>query len=824
MAEDKSHLYFQNPIESTAVFKQKPRPPGKKPIELPKYYEGMKDEFRRCMTKFTSDRLSRVRARNRNIQIPHIDYIELTFFGPFDSTAFVPKYRQDFGFVPIKYSLFNTKVLFAINDETRFVQFFKELETFISTVDHSGELPYNVNIRFIKGFRLLTNDNIKEYDQNYGYIRFNLVESEEIFTNIILPVEGQLVIYLQQYNFRFELSPDSRTIQIWNIADSDVEAIISNFDIVHSVNSSATGIIGPSAFNLPNRDFGFNLILPDDNDPIIGILDSGIANVNALRPLLKNTNAEFDLTGTGSLVDNYDGGHGHGTGVAGLAAYGSKLIPTVSGDKKADAWLISLKIFEENTPRVSDNAILDLIRRAYSEKSVNIFVLTVTESISKKANEAFSAFAYSLDKLSHELDILICISGGNISSDYLFNALGQPIHNYPLNFLEEFANIKSPAESMNNFCIGACAGNFETGITSGISLDKDFPAVYSPKFHYDKEGIISSKQWNKHLLKPDLLYYGGDIDATLQTNDPGISHFSGRPGIFYGKGPGTSYSAPLIANLAARIKKQYPLLRMQSIKALILNAANSPKVGNHFSRLDKKVFGKLVGQGIPSTQEAIFSSPNSVTVVLEDVISPDTIKCFSVEIPAYLLDKRNKLGVLDITATICYTFEPVLNNQMVYCPVHIAFGIFNNLALESTDTITNEEGEEKTVYTGINGNSTKEISVRGQGWSEDYYNKRKLLSNVQKSWWSYQKSDIDENDNIFKLAVNCKRHKLLSQSQLTKYNFGHKFSLVLNFKERPLGGEFGGSLYDELQALNEFNLFTDLDADLDNTGEGIAEA
>lgn len=822
MAEKKPHLHFRNPVEGTVQFKQRLRNVTQTNDGLPKYYDRMKDEFRTCISQFNADRAERIQNRSASITVPHIDYIKLTFFSSFDSEKFVPRYRQNFGLVPIKFDLFNTQAIFAIENETNFQSFFSDLQSFLNADEHTGELSYNVDVRFIKKFTLLTNREIKSYDNYYDVALFNLVDSEEIFTTHILPIEKGLLAYLTQQNIRHEIIFDNRTIQTWGISETEINNIISNFDIIHSVNSSLTGVIKPGAFNTPIRDFGFTLAPPQVNAETIGILDSGIANITALRDLIKNTNTEYDLKGSGSLIDNYDRGHGHGTGVAGLATFGSKLIPDHTGSKQADAWLISLKIFEENTPRSSDKAIIDLITQVNSDKGVRIFVLTVTEMTSKKKNESFSAFAYALDKLAHEKDILIFISSGNIGIDYFFDNSNAPIHSYPLDFHHDYTNIKSPSESMNNISVGACAGNFETGINSGISLDKDFPAIYSSKFHYDFEAAgLSKNQSNKHVKKPDVIYYGGDFDSSLVTSDPGIKTFSARSGIFYDKAPGTSYSAPLVANIAACILNNYPSLRTQSVKALIINSAKHPKLGNSFDGLSKKALFNLIGHGIPNYEECIKSNDNSVTVILEDEISPDTIKSFEIKIPEYLLEKQNKQTVLDITATLCFSFEPILNNQMTYCPIHIGFGIFKNLPLEEVTNLVDENGVEKAEMTGINGNTTDEISFKPtQTWSEDYYYKRKLLSNTQKVEWIYNKTDISDNGNVFKLAVNCKRHKLLSVVQKEKYNTPHKFSIVLNFKEKPLKKQFAGNLYNEMEAINDFNLITNLD----NEGEAIAEA
>src|SRR5690606_8262674 len=113
----------------------------------------------------------------------------------------------------------------------------------------------------------------------------------------------------------------------------------------------------------------------------------------------------------------------------------------------------------------------------------------------------------------------------------------------------------------------------------------------------------------------------------------------GRIGEFFAKATGTSYSAPLIANLAAKILNVYPALRMQSVKALIINAASTPNLATFFDNLPKPVTHHILGYGIPEIKESIFSDDNSVTIVLEDEILPDRIKSYPIHIPEYLLTK-----------------------------------------------------------------------------------------------------------------------------------------------------------------------------------------
>ncbi|HBX51342.1 MAG: hypothetical protein A2275_08130 [Bacteroidetes bacterium RIFOXYA12_FULL_35_11] len=812
--KNNSHLHFNNPQEGVVEYKQKTRVVTRDDDGLPKYYQHMKDTFRNCTANFNSDKNTRHQNRNNTLRLPqHIDYILINFFGPFDIEKFTNRYKQNFGLVPVKFELFNSLGLFAIDNDNLFNNFFRELQTFQRTNDHTGNLPYNVDIRYIKDFRLLSDSNIISYRQLYDSAFLNLVDVTELFHDRIHPIEESLKTYLHRNNITFIHNQENKTIQIWGASQALINEIIANFDIIHSVNSSLAGVVAPGSFNTPIRSFGFTLVPPSPDAPVIGILDSGISSNTPLNAIVKNANNEYDLTGTGSLIDNLFNGCGHGTGVAGFAALGSQLITNHTGNKQADAWLLSIKILDTNSPRVSDLEIINLIRKAHEEYGVRIFVLTVTENDSKGDNEPISAFAFNLDKLAYELDILIIISAGNISQDYFIDQnSGTARIAYPDDFIQQWSNIKSPSESMNNLAIGSCAGNFENEINTGIAVDNDFPALYSTKFNYDFESdILSSKQSNKYLNKPDILYYGGDWDNSLDCSITGLKHLSAKTGVYYDKNTGTSFSAGLIANIAAKIIYRYPSLSMQSVKALLISSAFVPKFNSFYNNFSEKFAQRIIGNGIPVINECLHSTDNSVTIIIEDEISPDRIKSYPLHIPEYLLSKTTKSTVLDIKATLCYSFEPLLNNQMAYCPIHIGFGILKNMNLN--EWTTNTEG--KQIPHGLNGNSAENIKIKnGQGWSEDYYFKSKLLSNVQKMELVYNIENISGNDNTFKLAINCKRHKLMNEEQKNHFNRSYKFSITMNFQERPVKNLLEGNLYYELFAVNTLEAITDLEAEL----------
>src|SRR5690606_27278031 len=95
------------------------------------------------------------------------------------------------------------------------------------------------------------------------------------------------------------------------------------------------------------------------------------------------------------------------------------------------------------------------------------------------------------------------------------------------------------------------------------------------KGHYQYELLKGRAKVNKTLFKPDLVMAGGDYcyrDGRLtDIGDGSMLLLSADPTESYYRSLGTSFSAPLAANIAVRIQKLYPSIRASSIKALMLN-------------------------------------------------------------------------------------------------------------------------------------------------------------------------------------------------------------------------------------------------------------
>ena len=441
--------------------------------------------------------------------------------------------------------------------------------------------------------------------------------------------------------------------------------------------------------------------------------------------------------------------------------------------------------------------MIDAIRRAHEEYDVKIFVLTVTWVEHKLTHEQPSGYTYALDQVANELDILIFISTGN--RDNLFQPVGTGLLDYPNHFSDELSNIKTPADSMNNISVGAVADDLQEQEFEGFSIDESYPAVYSRKNNLDwTDESLKRTLVNLQLIKPDILMPGGDFDKLTNEDIYGIQVLSSDVGSFYNKQPGTSYSAPLAANLAARMLKQYPsITNMQTIKALLINSAKEIDLGPEFESLPKRTRTAVSGRGRPKENSALYSDDHRVTFIIEGEIRPEKMEVFELRLPDYLNALYKDRSLLKVSATLCFSFDPVPNNHLAYCPIHFAFGFFRNVPVEE---ITNRK--------------QKEVRLK-EGWTEDYYFGDKILSNTQKVNFVISKPDLVSEDNLIRLGIHCRLHKHLDADRIAINNRLQPYSLAISIEENTLEEKREHSLYDELIAINRLEAIGEIDIDLE---------
>jgi len=811
VSDKRSHLFLKNTATVLAGYREKARGGSAKPDEKEsgdsdsESEETDNDDFtldltvmHQCGHAFESQKFHR--HQKRTLQgLQHQDYVVMRFAKPVPAGV-LKTLRKGLGLLNLYAENYHQKLTFAMADSRLFERFLTACQT-QNPSDIQLSESLTEALKTLQDFHLLsTQDRLQISSKkmtNFTQANFQIFDSVELFEHE-QQMREQLFAYLDQQAQDYSYIREAHLLELYTQDLDFVERLLDNFDIIYTVQGIRAGVVGPDAYNQPKRSYDFTL-QSNGQEPVIGVIDSGISGQTPLKSILIDDHT-FDLSHTHALTDEED----HGTAVALLAAVGERFYQQQERERltqlsfQTDARLLSIKIIAAKASGLPYQDLLNLIRRAYKTYQVRLFTLTICQETPMQDHALASPHAYLLDSLAAELDILICISAGNRS--YFLTPQSQL---YPDLFEESLSNLKSPAEAMNHLSIGATAQNFEPLSGLEFTPDKSFPAPYTSKSQWYNASEILDKRNTlyKHLFKPDLVHAGGDYDQKWNIDtSPALEVLSKNPGQAYYRHAGTSFATPLIANQAAQLMALYPDLRMQTIKALLINSAENPWGSKIVPQELAKVASKinyLIGHGQPNIARCLYSYPERAVMIVEDKIKVHKhMMGISLALPEVLAELPNQ-RILKLTATLCYAFQPILQGHFNYCPVFVTFGFLQDRELSE-----------------LNNKKKSDIDFNPQsGWAADGYYQKMPFSNVQKKSFSIAKKDLVDQQNQIQLVFKSKWHGALTELQKQKLSDEQRFSFVLELE--ALGKNHTLDLYSELQAINHLEAVADLYTELE---------
>ena len=371
------------------------------------------------------------------------------------------------------------------------------------------------------------------------------------------------------------------------------------------------------------------LVQPQAPDlaPYVCILDTG---VNFGHPLLEpfiepadQLTLETDWTGADD--------HGHGTGMAGLAAWGDLTEPLDSATiVSVNHRLESVKVLRyphDNEDKhlgivTADGASVAEIQNPQRTRVFSM-ALSATDTRDRGRPSAWSAAVDSLavDYLGeNEAPRLFTVSAGN-SGDSLTDMANYPDYNL-------VQDIHDPGHAWNALTVGA--------YTEKVNITEADSALYTP---LAPNGGLSpysttSVTWDKtRPIKPEVVFEGGNVgkDDYGCASFPSLSLLSThyRPidrllSTFHA----TSASTALCARFAAVIYSQYPNLWPETVRALIVHSAmwtdTMIEQFTHGTTERKRAQHRVrcVGFGVPDMEKALWSASNSLSMIVEDRLQP----------------------------------------------------------------------------------------------------------------------------------------------------------------------------------------------------------
>lgn len=765
----------------------------------PNYYR-QASNLRVSIENFTIDQEQKYARKNRSLEIPaDVDYIQVNFVSQFVISKYFNDYYKKFGLEAINFFNFGKSGLFAVVNRDLFQIYLNEINSFIQFgLNINPDSKYDNYVTYVNSFKLLTAKDIIRFkvDEIGNVVYLSLVELP-LASQLQYALIESLIAFLKSNSISHYFDKTVNRIELFDVSFEQVQLIAENFDVIQNVTCSLSSIVRPSDFNFVKREYGFNISNAADDLPLIGIIDTGISMDTPLKSITIQDDS-FSLQGNPLIDISGTKREGHGTAVAALAALGRiNHLNKFQGAVRADAKLLSIKLFESGKGYLSETQVVKMLYDAKSKyPSMKLFVLTICYDKFKAKNEPFSSYTYELDKFAHLTDSLIFICTANN-----INAVNENTDYDLAYFGSVHTNLSTPADSLNNVTVGAAAENLNNGPFYGISSGREFPTLYSRKGHIDLAAVFPRNKSNKNYFKPDVIECGGDLGFYNPTtidyiDNSAMAVLSARPELGYILETGTSLSAPLTANLAAKILNEYPNINAQTIKALIINGASLNNI--QFPKQVSHLLNVTAGNGFVDVENSLFSNENKATLILEDVISDTDLKIYPIYFPKYLLedDLGRKKGLVKITATLCFSFEPLQNNQLSYNPIHMAFSFFKN---HSADEINAKNDD-------FNSKLRSTLS-----WSQNGRNVSKPIpfSNSQKINFTIDLNHLISENQVLKLAIHCKVSTQIIGGLPASYPKQFPFSMAISIEENTK--KKSGKLYDELLEINNLEVLGDIE-------------
>jgi subtilisin family serine protease len=509
------------------------------------------------------------------------------------------------------------------------------------------------------------------------------------------------------------------------------------------------------------------------------IIDSGVAGLHPLiRPSLGDAQVFPDRLRekiTGGAEDGDERSGGHGTAVARIAIYGDVGACIASRAFRPYINLFSARVTDSNNEYDEDELIehqLDEAVEYFLEHYPSVKVINVSlgddRLVYSDGGYQFR-LAAAVDEIAwkhRDREIVFVISAGNF---YPQNLSDEEVkQQYPGYLRADDARIISPATSAIALTVGGLSygggralGQYqETDINLLIAGERDFPSPFTRT----GLGVDGS-------VKPDLVDYAGDLrfergrvigkragEATAHAGLPTTAKQFGPPeGKLFRTVSGTSFAAPKVSNLAARLFSEFPSASSNLIRAIIANSASVPS-SRPEEFTGKEIWDKdilrVYGYGQPDFERARWSSENDVLLLADGVMPIDSFQIFTVpSLPQEFLTARGK-GYISVTLAFDPPTRPTRGDS--YLGVSMEFVLFRNVAPESIaealrawdrQEVEGLEGDEIPALRGI---SRQQISLKPNRQLLKKGTLQRAMIRIANATWGYDGDPLQ-------LVVTCQR-------------------------------------------------------------------
>jgi hypothetical protein len=465
--------------------------------------------------------------------------------------------------------------------------------------------------------------------------------------------------------------PDSVTLRV-KISGKGLKDIVLSYPYIFEV-AEPDDIETPQqiARDLAAIKARIDIQQPPENAPAVCVIDSGIQEEHAwIEPGVDKESSHCFLPDESDTdVADYVSPSGHGTRVAGAVLHGED-VPT-AGVIQLETWVQNARVLDKDCsmpPEMFPPAVMrDVVKRYHEGKrKTRIFNHSINADAPCRTRH-MSAWAAEIDQLCHDNDVLVIQSAGNLKFSRPAPRPGVAEHlgagkKYPAYLAENACRIASPGHSLQALTVGSVAyGAFEQAPWRSFASEAGQPSAFS------RAGLGI---WD--AIKPEVVEYGGDFlvnratppqVATPQLGSgcyPNLVRATTKGGPAFDRDEvGTSFAAPKVARIAARLQNLLPEESCLLYRALIVQSAHWPACATGLPAAEKANLLRRIGFGIPDMDRATTNTDFRTTFIShkDRTIGPRECHIYQVPIPEALRRPADDFTIR-VDVTLSYAAAP----------------------------------------------------------------------------------------------------------------------------------------------------------------------
>jgi len=429
------------------------------------------------------------------------------------------------------------------------------------------------------------------------------------------------------------------------------------------------------------EDLSGRLQPADDAAPAVCHLDSGVRRSHVLLAgSLSAADVHSVVPGPVGDIRN------HGTPMAGLGLYGPLDGPLLTSSAiRLRHRLESVKVLPDSDDDGHDPLSYGLVTaeavslpEAVSSRS-RVFCMPITTP-SERPGEP-TLWSASVDALAAGVDIassdqgIALLGAPDPDASRLFLVSAGNVDDFEADYLTacDLAAVEDPAQSWNALTVGAHTQlddlptdpTFTGWTTLGEAGD------LSP--HSRTSVAFPQRSWP---LKPDICMEGGNVltDGAVDFHERhpllSVRTTDARDDLAVGSANATSAATAQAARLAALTQATYPSYWIETIRGLLVHAADwtpamRDRIDSAPSKTEKLSLLRRYGWGVPTEERVLASARNAVTMVAQDEFVPFQGTDFNARhlrlhtLP-WPVETLHELGATDVSlrVTLSYFVEP----------------------------------------------------------------------------------------------------------------------------------------------------------------------